>query len=83
MTGSSLQKAIKQAWGLEIKDIPDVWVAKGIRKKLTVEDILTSKDRWLHHKQCIENEETIPEYFAKYSEKYFLMSVWMVSMRIQ
>ena len=74
MTGSSLQKAIKQAWGLEIKDIPECLGGKGHpRKALTVEDILTSKDRWLHHKQCIERtRKRYPKYFAKYSEKYFV-----------
>ena len=74
MTGSSLQKAIKQAWGLEIKDIPECLGGKGQpRKALTVEDILTSKDRWLHHKQCIERtRKRYPKYFAKYSEKYLV-----------
>ena len=44
MTGSSLQKAIKQAWGLEIKDIPECLGGKGQpRKALTVEDIFNEQ----------------------------------------
>jgi hypothetical protein len=73
MTGSSLQKAMKQAWGLEKEDIPECLGGEGYPgKALSVEEILTSEERWVHHKQCIERtRKRYPKYFAKYSEKYF------------
>ena len=47
------------------------------RKALTVEEILASEERWLHHKQCIERtRKRYPKYFAKYSEKYFVETIW-------
>ena len=74
MTGSSLQKAMKQAWGLEKEDIPECLGGKGYPgKALSAEEILTNEERWLHHKQCIERtRKQYPKYFAKYSEKYFV-----------
>ena len=74
MTGSSLQKAMKQAWGLEKEDIPECLGGEGYPgKALSAEEILTSEERWLHHKQCIERtRKQYPKYFAKYSEKYFV-----------
>jgi len=74
MTGSSLQKAMKQAWGLEKEDIPECLGGEGYPgKALSAEEILTNEERWLHHKQCIERtRKQYPKYFAKYSEKYFV-----------
>lgn len=74
MTGSSLQKAMKQAWGLEKEDIPECLGGEGYPgKALSAEEILASEERWLHHKQCIERtRKQYPKYFAKYSEKYFV-----------
>ena len=74
MTGSSLQKAMKQAWGLEKEDIPECLGGEGYPgKALSVEEILTNEERWLHHKQCIERtRKQYPKYFAKYSGKYFV-----------
>ena len=74
MTGSSLQKAMKQAWGLEKEDIPECLGGEGYPgKALSAEEILTSEESWLHHKQCIERtRKQYPKYFAKYSEKYFV-----------
>ena len=74
MTGSSLQKAIKQAWGLEIRGYSRMfgW-RRATGESATVEEILASKERWLHHKQCIERtRKQYPKYFAKYSEKYLV-----------
>ena len=74
MTGSSLQKAMKQAWGLEKEDIPECLGGEGyLGKALSAEEILTNEERWLHHKKCIERtRKQYPKYFAKYSEKYFV-----------
>ena len=74
MTGSSLQKAMKQAWGLEKEDIPECLGGEGYPgKALSAEEILTNEERWLHHKQCIERtRKQYPKYFAKYSGKYFV-----------
>jgi hypothetical protein len=74
MTGSSLQKAMKQAWGLEKEDIPECLGGEGYPgKALSAEEILTNEERWLHHKKCIERtRKQYPKYFAKYSEKYFV-----------
>ena len=74
MTGSSLQKAMKQAWRLEKEDIPECLGGEGYPgKALSAEEILTNEERWLHHKQCIERtRKQYPKYFAKYSGKYFV-----------
>jgi len=72
MTGSSLSKALKQAWKLETKDIPQCCGGEEFPSKaLSVEEILTSDKHWLHQKEAIERtRKRYPEFFAKFAETY-------------
>ena len=71
MTGSSLQKAMKQAWGLEKEDIPECLGGEGYPGKRSAEEILERGEVVTSQKVHRENEKAVPEIFREILGKVF------------